>query len=1357
MAVHDGKLTSSAADNKKCNSESQATDPSRESCQSGRQPHPLLGAGLFSQTFFTWMFGFFRRGYKRPLVEEDLYDVLPDHSAGVLVSKLESEWNKELNKSNITGRSPSLPWALFRVFGVKFMLYSFPAFIEEVILKMVQTVMLARLILYFSTDLVSTNEAYLQAVGLSLTSLGFVVVHHYSFFGFGLTGMMIRTACSALVFRKALKLSNVALGETAVGQLVNILSNDVNKFDQVFLFLTYLWIAPIQLTVMIVLCWREIGVSCLAGISVIILMAPFQVYTGKLFSKLRSKTALLSDARLRVMNEVISGMRVIKIFAWEQAFEKLVTERRREEIRKILHTSYLRAVIYAFLIDGALLTTFVTFLVYASLGNPVTSSKVFPVLSLLYRTRTCLCEYFPLGLINRAEGLVSMLRIQKFLLMGEIERHASEASVENNANVQRGNPAITLDETAAEGTVADREASNASVTEVWTGISQRLDREARVHSMGCLIDPKSDQVIRGYVGPAGIHEEEDLSKPEPLADRKDWKGIVMRNVYASWNKNVSNSVLQNISFCVKPGELLAVIGPVGCGKDVELLPHGDQTLVGERGVTLSGGQRARVSLARALYSEADVYLLDDPLSAVDPTVGRHLFETCILHQMRDRARVLVTHQLQFLDKADKILILKQGSTAGYGTYRQLQEEGVDFATFLKKQSEDVDYAGEKQMVLKHHTRERNISTHDNASFSPVQDEVETPINISPEEKAVGVVDWKVYIRYIRAAAGLFFLFVWVIVAVGGQALLTFTDFWLATWAYEEEKDLAVRNQDNQNDTTFDQQPHYIRIYAILCGGSTLVVFVRSFLFFHLFVSASKALHNQVFADVIRAPMQFFDKNPVGRILNRFSKDIGFMDDLLPATFSDFLRISLDTIAYIILISTFNPFCLAFTLPIVIVFFLIRRFYLASSRDVMRLEGIARSPVFSHLSVTLTGLSTVRAFKAQQRFTADFDRYLDSHTRAWFLFLATSRWLGVQLDFLSSLFVCGVSFTCILTAGFLNLNSGTVGLSLTYAISLLGVLQWAVRRSAELENQMTSVERVCQYIDIKPEAPLETDLKPPPDWPQDGGITLHDTSLRYTPDGPQVLQNISCSIKPREKVGIVGRTGAGKSSLMTVLMRLAEPTGTIMIDGVNTAPIGLHDLRKKVSFIPQDPLLFSGTLRKNLDPFGEHADWDLWRAIEEVELKPAVEELPDKLEAVLTEGGTNLSVGQRQLLCLARAILRQNKILIVDEATANVDVRTDRLIQATIRQRFKHCTVLTIAHRLNTIMDSDKVMVLDAGRLIEFEEPYILLQKEDGAFTRMVQETGKAETAELIQIAADKHAEKAANDPEDVDVSACLYH
>ncbi|XP_022093418.1 multidrug resistance-associated protein 4-like [Acanthaster planci] len=503
------------------------------------------------------MFGFFRRGHKRPLVEEDLYDVLPEESASVLVSKLQREWNKELEKSNFTGRPPSLCWALLRAFGVKFMLYGLPAFFQEVFLKMAQPVMLARLVLYFSTDLVSTTEAYLQAAGLSLSSLGLAVFHHWCFFGFARMGMRLRTACSALVFRKALKLSNIALGETTIGQLVNILSNDVNRFDMAFNFAHYLWIAPFQLIVLFLLCWREIGVSCLAGLSVLILMAPLQCYAGKLFSKLRSKTALLSDARLRIMNEVISGMRVIKIYAWEPSFGKLVAESRSKEIHKILHSSYLRALIDGLLFDSTLLTTFVTFVVYASLGNPVTSSKVFAVVSLFYGARLSLSLFFPLGVMNGAEGLVSIHRIQKFLLMEELERNADEATVDVTANAGSEKPAILLDEIKANGVVALRKANGESAAEDVTDASQRLEKEARTSSENYLIQSEGDQEVGDYVGPAGMEEDDDLDKPEPSLNTEDKKGIVVKNLYGSWNKvylthSTSEAFLSPPSYPITP-------------------------------------------------------------------------------------------------------------------------------------------------------------------------------------------------------------------------------------------------------------------------------------------------------------------------------------------------------------------------------------------------------------------------------------------------------------------------------------------------------------------------------------------------------------------------------------------------------------------------------------------------------------------------------------------------------------------------------------------------------------------------------------------------------------------------------------
>ncbi|XP_033637557.1 multidrug resistance-associated protein 4-like [Asterias rubens] len=1380
-----------------------------------RIENPLKRAGVFSKLFFCWMFSFFKKGYRKPIEEEDLYEVLAEDSSKILAEKLEREWDKELIKSTKTGKPPSLTQALLKTFGWSFMWYGLPAFFEEVVFKIAQPVLLSRLVLYFSTDIISPLEAYLCAAGISLSAFGILMCHHIAFFGFGRVGMRVRVACSSLIYRKSLRLSHLALGETTIGQLVNILSNDVNRFDLAFNFLHYLWIGPIQLAVVTVLMWWQIGPSCLAGLSILLLLSPLQAYMGKLFSKFRAKTALLSDSRIRIMNEIISGIRVIKIYAWEKSFGSLVSEARRKEIRKIMHTSYLRAFTLGFFFMAPLLMVFSTFVMYAILGNPVVSAKVYAVLPLFYAARLCTALFLPYAIMNGTEGLVSIRRIKKFLLMDEI---VTQPRVTENGQalpeVEFKNSPVRLDDlqvTADENKTSALNHVEADARDPTKSVSDET-----------VESPLPSTAFLTHNSPIPTEKEEQFFTYEMQKPRPDACGnhlvaggsstVVVDNLNGSWTKDVDGGTLENVSFSVEPGELLAVIGPVGCGKssllmallgelpsisgvvslqgkvgytaqqpwilsgslkdnilfgspyepvryhriirqcalrrDIELLPHGDQTLVGERGVTLSGGQRARVSLARAVYSDADVYLLDDPLSAVDPAVGRHLFEKCILKFLKTKPRILVTHQLQFLDLADKILILDQGKVAGYGTYQDLQEHGVDFASLLKKKSLEGDYDGEGEELR---SLQRQMSTTSKSSLcsSVGHYEVEEPVAIVPEEVALGTVDWRVYWRYYTAGAGKLLLFCFFLLMVGAQAMFAVTEWWLSQWATAEDQSLAAKNNTSQDDFIFEvyeEQLGYIKIYAILCGVTIAALFLRSFLTFIIFITAARVLHNRMFAAVIRAPMQFYDTNPVGRILNRFAKDTGYMDELLPPTLTDFLQITVFTISVVVVISIFNPFCLAFTLPLFLIFYCVRKFYLASSRSVKRLEGNARSPVFSHLSASLTGLSTVRAFKSQQRFINAFDEYQDRHTEAWFMFLATSRWFGVQLDFFSMMFICGVCFSSVLAADFLSLSSGVIGLSLTYAINLMGAFQWGVRQSAEVENQMTSVERVCQYIDIEPEAPLEMELKPPPEWPKYGLITLEGASLRYGEDGPQVIKRIYCSIRAKEKVGIVGRTGAGKSSLMTILMRLAEPTGTIKIDGIDIAKIGLHDLRKKVSFIPQDPVLFSGTLRRNLDPFNEHSDANIWRAIEEVELKPAVEELPEKLEAILTEGGTNFSVGQRQLLCLARAILRKNKILIVDEATANVDVRTDRLIQSTIRERFKHCTVLTIAHRLNTIMDSDRVLVLDAGRLVEFDEPYILLQKEDSLFTMMVQESGKAEEAKLVEVAKDKYNERNPSDP-----------
>ncbi|PWA31992.1 hypothetical protein CCH79_00018856, partial [Gambusia affinis] len=563
--------------------------------------------------------------------------------------------------------------------------------------------------------------------------------------------------------------------------------------------------------------------------------------------------------------------------------------------------------------------------------------------------------------------------------------------------------------------------------------------------------------------------------------------------------------------------------------------------------------------------------------------------------------------------------------------------------------------------------------------------------------------------------------------------------------------VGIRN--GVNATPADAEFHltfYLGVYSGLTVAAVVFGFVRSLVMFHGLVKSAQNLHNDMFNAVLRTDVHFFDVNPIGRILNRFSKDVGQMDSMLPITFVDCYQLFLQNVGVVAVAAAVIPLILVPVVPLLLFFLYLRRYYLHTSRDVKRLESTTRSPVFSHLSSSLQGLWTIRALGAEERLRKTFDCYQDRHSEAWFLFLMTSRWFALRLDSICSVFITFTAFGCILFRD--GVEAGQVGLVLTYAVTLVGNFQWSVRQSAEVENMMTSVERVVEYTQLESEAPWETEKRPPPGWPSEGAVTFDTVSFSYTADGPLVLKDISAWIKPSEKLGIVGRTGAGKSSLISALFRLAEPRGKIYIDGVLTSDLGLHDLRQKMSIIPQDPVLFTDTLRRNLDPFGRHSDEELWRALEEasvhkshhdrrrrsrlpqVQLKSVAEDLPGKLETVLAESGSNFSVGQRQLVCLARAVLRRNRILIIDEATANVDPRTDELIQKTIRDTFRECTVLTIAHRLNTIIDSDRILVLDGGIIQELDRPFALLQNQDSALYRLVQQTGRAEAAALLESA-----------------------
>uniref|UniRef100_A0A8B9Y353 ATP binding cassette subfamily C member 4 n=1 Tax=Bos mutus grunniens TaxID=30521 RepID=A0A8B9Y353_BOSMU len=1009
--------------------------------------------------------------------------------------------------------------------------------------------------------------------------------------------------CLPLSFQ-ALRLSSSAMGKTTTGQIVNLLSNDVNRFDQVTMFLHYLWVGPLQAVAVTALLWMEIGISCLAGMAVLIILLLLQSCFGKLFSSLRSKTAVLTDDRIRTMNEAITGIRTIKMNVWEKSFIGLITRLRRKEISKILKSSYLKGMNLASFFAVSKSIILVTFISNELLDNLITGSQVFMVVMLFEALRFSSTLYFPMAIEKVSEAIISIQRIKNFLSLDEMSQCYAQLPPDGE---------IIVD-------VQDL-----------TGFWEKASETPTLQGLSFTVRPGE---LLAVVGPVGAGKSSLLSAvlgELPLSQGK--VSVHGRIAYVSQQPWVfSGTVRSNILFGKKyeKERYEEVIKACALEEDLRLLREGDLTEIGDRGIPLSEGQKARVSLARAVYQDADIYLLDDPLSTVDAGVSRHLFQQCVCQALKEKITILVTHQLQYLKDASQILILK-----------------------------DVNVSVSPQLCSGGHCLTFEIwgllfKISCLTAIFPFQTE-NIQVTLPLEGHLEGKVDSKTYANYFTAGAHWSVIIFLILVNIAAQVRKgIYLDLWLT-------------------------------LSTILFG------IIRSLLIFYVLANSAQTLHNKMLESILRTPVLFFNRNPIGRILNRFSKDIGHMDDLLPQTFQDFIQMFLLVIGVVGVMVASIPWIAILVIPLGIIFFVLRWYFLRASRDVKRLESTTRSPVFSHLASSLRGLGTIRAYKAEHKFQKLFDAHQDLHSA---------------------------------------LNPEEVGLVLSLTITLMGMFQWCVRQSAEAENMMISVERGIEYTDLEKEAPWEYEHRPPPSWPLDGRISIDNLKFRYSLDGPLVLKNLDTFIGSREKHGIVGRTGAGKSSLIAALFRLSEPEGDIKIDGILTTSIGLHDLRKKMSVAPQEPVLFTGTMRNNLDPLNEHTNEELWNALEEVQLKDTIKNLPGKMNTELAEYGLNLSVGQRQLVCLARAILKKNQILIIDKATSNVDPRTDELIQTKIRERFAHCTVLTIAHSLSSVINCQGIMVLDSGRLKETGQPNDLLQNRNSLCYKMMQQLGKDEVAVL---------------------------
>lgn len=755
-----------------------------------------------------------------------------------------------------------------------------------------------------------------------------------------------------------------------------------------------------------------------------------------------------------------------------------------------------------------------------------------------------------------------------------------------------------------------------------------------------------------------------------------------------------------------------VINACALTYDFDILPAGDQTEIGEKGINLSGGQKQRVSLARAIYSEAEIYLFDDPLSAVDSHVGKHIFDRVLgpTGLLTGKTRFLVTHGISYLPFVDQIIVLSNGTITSAGSYKDFTNPENNycdtFITFLNSQTtlqgESNESIGSKNSLV----REDSIKA-DEVKTLGKNEKTEVSNLINKETVETGNVGIKIYMKYIRNI-GIWFTAIIAIMMVLTQVSSIYSNIWLAKWVNDPKaEERSIRDE-------------YLGVYGVLGFSQSVTLCLSTTLLAIGSLRACRNFHQRLLHKILRLPMSFFDSTPIGRIINRFSRDIDTIDDDIPIALRIWILTFFIVISIFVVIVYSTPMFFMVMIPIGITYYFILVVHVSTSRQIIRLQSVTRSPIYSHFSETITGQSTIRAYGAQARFIDESTKRVDFNQKFSYMTVIANRWIGVRLETVGSLVILFAAIFAIV--GRDHISPAIVGLSISYALQITNMLNILVRTTTEMESKIVSVERIEDYATLEQEAEW---VLPKDDnsWPQEGTIQFKNYCMRYRKELEPVLYDISLKVENGEKIGIVGRTGSGKSSLTMALFRINEAdSGSILIDNKSIDCVGLYALRSKITIIPQDPFLFSGTLRVNIDPFSMHTDEEIWRALENAHLKEFVTGLNNGLWFRVAEGGENLSVGQRQLLCLARALLRKPKILILDEATAAIDYETDNIIQETIREEFKDCTVLTIAHRLNTIMDSDRILVLEKGRIVEFDSPAVLLANTRSYFYKMAKKS-----------------------------------
>ncbi|PNT78228.1 hypothetical protein BRADI_1g75590v3 [Brachypodium distachyon] len=1223
---------------------------------------PYGDAGIVSLATLSWLSPLLSVGAQRPLELADIPLLAHKDRSKFCYKAMSSHYERQ--RTEFPGKEPSLAWAILKSFW------------REAVIN-------AKLL-----ETLTARQWYL---------------------GVDIMGIHVKSGLTAMVYRKGLRLSNASRQSHTSGEIVNYMAVDVQRVGDFAWYFHDIWMLPLQIILALAILYKNVGIATVSTLIATALSIAASVPVAKLQEHYQDKLMAAKDERMRKTAECLKNMRILKLQAWEDRYRLMLEDMRKVEYRWLRWALYSQAAVTFVFWSSPIFVAVITFGTCILLGDELTAGGVLSALA-TFRILQEPLRNFPDLISMMAQTRVSLDRLSHFLQQEELPDDATisvpQGSTDKAVDIKGGS--FSWNASCSTPTLSD--------------IHLSVVRGMRVAVCGVIGSGKSSLL------------SSILGEIPRLCGQVRVSGTAAYVPQTAWIQ--SGNIEENILFGspMDRQRYKRVIEACSLKKDLQLLQHGDQTIIGDRGINLSGGQKQRVQLARALYQDADIYLLDDPFSAVDAHTGSDLFKEYIMSALATKTVIYVTHQVEFLPAADLILVLKDGHITQAGKYDDLLQAGTDFNALVsahKEAIETMDFFEDSDGDISPSVPNRRL-THSASNIDNLNNKVaekeksSTPRGIKEtkkteerkkkrtvqeEERERGRVSSKVYLSYMGEAYKGTLIPLIIVAQTLFQVLQIASNWWMA-WA----------NPQTEGDAPKTDSVVLLVVYMCLAFGSSLFVFVRSLLVATFGLAAAQKLFVKMLRCVFRAPMSFFDTTPAGRILNRVSVDQSVVDLDIAFRLGGFASTTIQLLGIVAVMSKVTWQVLFLIVPMAIACMWMQRYYIASSRELTRILSVQKSPVIHLFSESIAGAATIRGFGQEKRFMKRNLYLNDCFARPLFSSLAAIEWLCLRMELLST-FVFAFCMAILVSFPPGTIEPSMAGLAVTYGLNLNARMSRWILSFCKLENRIISVERIYQYCKIPSEAPLIIEnSRPPSSWPENGNIELIDLKVRYKDDLPLVLHGVSCIFPGGKKIGIVGRTGSGKSTLIQALFRLIEPTGgKIIIDDIDVSAIGLHDLRSRLSIIPQDPTLFEGTIRMNLDPLEERPDQEIWEALEKCQLGDVIRSKEEKLDSPVLENGDNWSVGQRQLIALGRALLKQAKILVLDEATASVDTATDNLIQKIIRSEFKDCTVCTIAHRIPTVIDSDLVLVLSDGKITEFDTPQRLLEDKSSMFMQLVSE------------------------------------